>query len=168
MLRLCIVLTIGESPYFCSNYSHWYNLLLIWVVAKVSSIATWNKKEISFHTSFFFYTCYAKLINMKLGKMVPLWLQPRTSRESDIHYSTEPDICELKYLKPKVSLQWLSIRFSECWWMVYKNCFIQIKDQSVAHMTIVLWVYFVKKKKKKKKNRKALLQHTRGQNNNLR
>ena len=38
VLRLCIVFTIGESPRVCSKYSHWYNLLLIWGSAKVSSI----------------------------------------------------------------------------------------------------------------------------------
>ena len=39
VLRLCIVFSIGESPRACSKYSHWYNLLLIWGGAKVSSIA---------------------------------------------------------------------------------------------------------------------------------
>ena len=29
--------------------------------------------------------------------------------------------------------------------MAYKSCFIPIKDESIAHMTIVLWVYFVTK-----------------------
>ena len=39
VLRLCIVFKIGESPRFCSKYSHWYDLLLIWGGTKVSSIA---------------------------------------------------------------------------------------------------------------------------------
>ena len=49
------------------------------------------------------------------------------------------------YLKPKVTLQWLSIRFSECWLIAYKNYFIPIKDQSIAHMTTVLCVCFLRK-----------------------
>ena len=41
------------------------------------------------------------------------------------------------YLKLKVTWQCIAIRFSEYWWVQYRNCFIPVKDQSISLMRVL-------------------------------
>ena len=43
------------------------------------------------------------------------------------------------YLKPKVTWQRIFMRFSECWWVKYRNCFIHVKYKTVVHTRAVFF-----------------------------
>ena len=62
------------------------------------------------------------------------------------------------YLKPKVTLQCIFIRFSECWWVKYRKLTTnQLRTRQL------FFDFFCPKR-----NHKALIQNTRGQNRNFR
>ena len=48
------------------------------------------------------------------------------------------------YLKPKVTLQHIFIRFTNFCWVKFKQCFNNVKEQAFVHMVYSTWALFVK------------------------